>query len=214
MLMKPNTPQEYLQQTENAVRHFYAGLESCWSVYQDALSHWDISKINRPLTPEDRTELDKYLKLAGRYFDLKLSEATFAGSILQVAAIGIRYFSRNEVVPESCKEIVSEKDKAAIPYCVGKELHGLPTGLIVYGGRNQYNHWGEKLHHVNQRVFDVLTKAFYHDMFTDLAFDLSNPSITIYSGEVLLTALQWTTYDVYEEEMSGLLPAPHEDSVT
>ncbi len=211
--MKPKTPQEYLQQTEHAVRHFYAGLESCWSVYQDALSHWDISKINQPLTPENRAELNKYLELVGKYFDLKFSEATFAGSILQVATIGIRYFSRNEAVPDLCKEII-KGNKAALPYCIGKELYGLPIGLIVYAGRNQYNHWGEDLHPVTQKVFAALTNAFYHDMFADLVFDLANPSITIYSGEVLLTALQWTTYDVYEGEMSALLLAPHQGSVT
>ena len=32
---------EYLDMTENAVRHFYAGLDSCWKVYERALEHWE-----------------------------------------------------------------------------------------------------------------------------------------------------------------------------
>ena len=204
--MKPTTPEEYFQKTEHAVRYFYDGLASCWSYYQQALKHWDISKINQPLTPNNKTVLETYLKLAGKYFDLKFSEATFAGSILQVAYMGIRYFSRNKTIPDSCKNIVSENNKSAVPFCVGKEIYGLPCGLIIYAARNQYNHWDdENPRIITQKVFDVLYQAFSENMLYGLAFDIGNPSITIYANEVLLGVLQWHTYDHYLSEMRDLL---------
>lgn len=204
--MKPETPQEYLLQTEHAVRHLYAGIASCWAYYQEALEHWDISKIGQPKTPENEAALNRYLELAKKHFDLKFSEGVFSGSILQIAAMGIRYFSRNESIPESCKRIVSAKDKTAIQYCIGKELYGLPIGLIIYAARNQYNHWDdEDPHKITTSVFNMLSSCFREDMFHDLAFSLSNPGITVYANEVRLTALGWGTYEKYLSEMGALL---------
>ena len=203
--MKPKSPDEYLSETEHAVRHFYAGLASCWSYYQQALQYWDISKVGQPLTDELRADLNRHLELAGKYFDLKFSEAVFAGAILQVAAVGIRYFSRNELIPSSCVAIVPAKAKGAIPFCIGREMHGLPLGLIIYAARNQYNHWEVDPHPVTHNVFAALSKAFRHNMMYDLAFDISNPTITVYANEVLLGALRWQTYDQYQGEMRQFL---------
>lgn len=157
------------------------------------------------MTPERKADLDKYLELAGKYFDLKFAEGTFAGSILQVATVGIRFFSRNQSIPESCTEIVPAKTKKAIPFCVGRELYGLPIGLIIYAARNQYSHWDEELYEVTKNVFAALSRAFDRNMLYDLAFDVGNPSITVYANEVLLCALRWTTYGDYEAEMRTLL---------
>jgi hypothetical protein len=203
--MKPKTPEEYLNQTEHAVRHFYTGLSSCWDYYEKALEHWDISKLNHPLTPENKAALDKYLEMAGKYFDLKFSEATFAGAIFQVAAMGIRYFSRNISIPQACADIVPSKFKNIIPFCIGRELQGLPVGLIIYAARNQYIHWDEEPHEVTKNVFTRLSHAFNKDMLLDLAFYIGNPSITIYANEILFGALGWSTYDIYFSEMKNLL---------
>jgi len=203
--MKPETPQEYFIQTEHAVHHLYAGISSCWAYYEEALKHWDISK-GHPKTPEDKAALNRFLELDKKHFDLKFSAGVFAGSILQIAAMGIRYFSRNKSIPESCKRIVSAKDKTAIQFCIGKELYGLPIGLIIYAARNQYNHWDdEDPHKITTSVFDMLSSCFRENVFYDLAFSLSNPGITVYASEILLTALSWGTYESYLSETGALL---------
>ena len=100
--MKITTPKdatEYFRKTEHAVRHFYSGLDSCWSYYREAVQHWDIRKIDQPMTLEQRAGLERYLQLAGNYCDQKISEATFAGSILQVAYMAIRLYSCNDTIP-------------------------------------------------------------------------------------------------------------------
>lgn len=212
----PNTSDEYLQETEHAVKHLYAGLDSCWSYYRAALEHWDITKVGQPMTPERKATLDSYLELAGKHFDLKFSEATFAGAILQVAHMGIRFFSplSQQVSPPASHERLIRSDdgrivKKAIPFCIGPERHGVPVGLIIYAARNQYNHWDdEKPHVVPRHVFRALSAAFSDNMWFDLAFDLSNPTITVYASEVLLIALGWTTYDKYLAGMKSLLAPP------
>jgi len=55
------------------------------------------------------------------------------------------------------------------------------------------------------RLDSALDWSFSDDPFSDLAFDLGNPTINIYAGKVLLTALGWTTYDTYLAEMKELL---------
>jgi len=203
----PKDPNEYFRSTEHAVKHSYDGLDSCWQYYRQALQHWDISQVDQPMTPERRAALDRYLHLAGKYFDLRLSEAMFAGAILQVAYMAIRLYSRNASVPVSCATLVRPSQKSAIPFCLGKELHGIPTGLVVYASRNQYNHWDdEQPHEVTQNVFGALSVAFYHNMLSDLTFDLSNPTINVYAKEVLLVALGWKSYETYLTEMKALLP--------
>ncbi len=202
--MEPRTIQGYLQQTEHAVRHLYDGIDSCSSIVENAHSHWDIAKIGQPRTPDYMDELRRYLELMDKYIDLRFSEGTFAGAILQVAATGIRVFSTNRAIPESCKDM--GLPKSAFPFCIGKELSGLPTGLIIYAGRNQYAHWesGRCLREVNKKVFAALSLAYEDDPFADAAFDPGYPTVTVLANEILLAALQWTTYERYLSEMKAL----------
>ena len=54
-------------------------------------------------------------------------------------------------------------------------------------------------------VFAALSAAFSHAMLSDLAFELSNPTINVYANEALLVALGWKSYDTYLAEMTSLL---------
>jgi hypothetical protein len=206
---EPKNPDEYFRDTEHAVRHLYAGLDSCWSYYQRALEHWDISQVGQPMTLEKAAALKRYLELADRYFDLKFSEATFAGAILQMAYVAIRLYSRNNSIPSNCAGFVRPTQKSAIPFCIGQERHGIPIGLIIYAGRNQYNHWDdEEPHEVTKNVFEALSTAFYPNVLFDLAFELSNPTVNVYAREILLTVLGWKSYERYLTEMKSLLVSP------
>ena len=205
-LTAPETSDKYFEVTEHAVRHLYAGLDSCWSYYEQALEHWDISQVEQPLTPEKKEALKKYLELGDKYFDLKFSEAMYAGGILQIAFMAIKLYSVNTSIPTSCTSLVKPENTKAIPFCIGRECHGIPTGLLIYAGRNQYSHWDdEDPHKVTRNVFNALSAAFHDNMFADLAFALSNPTINVYANEVLLTALKWKSYDTYLGEMMSML---------
>lgn len=202
----PKTLNDYICRTEHAVKHLYAGLDSCKEYYTQAQGHWDITQINEPMTAERKATLDEYLQLSSTYFELKLSEAMFAGGILQMAYMAIRLYSRNNIIPESCANIVRPKQKTALPFCIGRELYGFPVGLIIYAGRNQFSHWDdEEPHEITRSVFDALSISFRVNPWSDLAFSLSNPSINVYANEVLQVALQWHTYETYIAELQTLL---------
>lgn len=207
--MTPKTAQEYLSKTEHAVRHLYDGIAACWAVYESAMESWNISRLGVPFTEEERERVEKYLELAKKYFDLKFSEATFCGSILQIAAVAIRLFSENESIPSHCKGLFAKPpSKKVFPFLIGEEICGLPKGLIIYAGRNQYNHWDDdfdSIHMIQKIVFETLNKAHQTNNFLDLAFDLWNPSIPIRSNHILLSLLKWRTYETYLKEMRELL---------
>ncbi len=59
---------------------------------------------------------------------------------------------------------------------------------------------------MTRNVFRALTAAFCNNVWSDLAFELGNPTITVYAGEVLRVALGWTTYDKYLAGMKSMLP--------
>jgi hypothetical protein len=208
----PKTPAEYFEKTEHAVRHAYSGLESVCSYYEQALQHATPPVVKDgyyvwepPKTPEEKAKLDRCLELTGKYFELKFSEAMFAGSILQAAYMAIRAYSQNKTIPSSCAKLVKPDQKIAISFCIGKERHGIPTGLIIYGARNQYNHWDEEhLHPRTRDIFNALSLAFVDDPLSDLAFDFSNPTIPIYASEILFTALGWNSYEKYLGGMTEL----------
>ena len=202
----PQSVEDYIARTEHAVKHLYAGLDSCWSYYTKALEHWDITQVNEPMTPERKAALDRYLQLAGTYFELKLSEAMFAGGILQMAYMAIRLYSKNCAIPESCTDIVRPNQKGALPFCIGREEYGLPLGLIIYAGRNQFSHWDDETpHDITKSIFDKLSFSFIDNPLSDLAFSLANPSINVYASELLQVALKWGSYEKYVSELEALL---------
>ncbi len=129
----------------------------------------------------------------------------FAGFILEAAYMAIRLYSRNTSIPASCAAFV-KPSTTVVPFCIGAERHGVPTGLIVYAGKNQYAHWDDdELRNVDTAIFAALDRAFEDNMWADLAFDLGNPTINIYGAEVLITALGWRDYDTYLAQMKQLL---------
>jgi hypothetical protein len=76
--------------------------------------------------------------------------------------MAIKLYSSNKSIPGSCATIVEPKYKSAIPFCIGRECYGIPLGLLIYAGRNQYCHWDdEEPHEVTRNVFYALSDAFY-----------------------------------------------------
>ena len=206
--MKISAPKEldrYFEQTEHAVRHLYSGLEACRQHWQDAQKYWNPSLLSEPMSEQQMDGVMKYVEVAGKYFDLMFSQATYAGSILQVAHIAVRLYSRNTSIPQCCADLLPKNSRKVAPFCIGPLVHGVPIGLIVYAGRNQYNHWDDdEPHAITTNVFNALTAAFKDVWWADLSFDLSNQGINVYSLEILQTALQWNSYDEYLSGVKSL----------
>jgi hypothetical protein len=88
----PKIADQYFHDTEHAVKHAYVGLASCWRHVEDARKDMPppIEKERMlhylpPETPEEKARVERSLASYKKYFELKISEAMFAGFILEAA---------------------------------------------------------------------------------------------------------------------------------
>jgi len=152
----------------------------------------------------NKAEVEESRAKSREYFGLYFSNATLCGSIIQIASMAVELFSQNHQVPESCQRLVKPGQKAA-KYCIGREVHGLPVGIVIYAARNQYNHWDDaRPHKITKAIFEALALGHGHGPERDPAFDLANPSLEIYSHNVL-GLLEWSSYDAYEQDIRALI---------
>ncbi len=136
-----------------------------------------------------------------------------SGSILQIACKYIELYSTKTEFDEDIKYLYEGCKPRAISklakYAVGDKLRGVPIGLIIYSGRNQYNHIeenGELTNVVNINVFRALATNHEYGDFTDPAFDLNNDSIIAYSSNIR-ALLGWDNYSRFLGDMRSLFEA-------
>ena len=195
--MRPSTPGDFLQETEHAVRHLFDGIQHYESILKG------VTPPSQARTPE---EVQRYVVLAERYFGYSFSEAALCGAVLQVAFMGISLFSSNSVIPASCSAIVPAVDHPATRFCIGRQIHGIPIGLVVYAGRNQHSHWDDAgFNQPTTAVFRALYQAYAENLFFDLAYVLDWPQRTTKTHYIVLNELGWAEYDVYLTDMRTLI---------
>ena len=139
-----------------------------------------------------------------KYLGQTISAGAICGSILQIAFMGIKLFSKRKILPESCKDFLSKNDKRVI-FCIGREVRGVPVGLIIYAARIQYNHMDEELNNpVAQAVFEKIATYETKGGCKDPAFDLANPVLKNYSQNIV-SLLGWKNYKTYLREMKNMM---------
>lgn len=211
-----NTPREFLTKTESAVRKLFAGVDEYVMIIRQG--HTPVFSGTFPDKQRHDEPFEAWLSKNDQAINISLTAqrefsneslalGMLCGAILQVAATGIRWFSRNSVIPDNFTVSLGKKKKAVAPFCIGRYVRNVPIGLIIYSGRNQYNHMdGEELHEPNRAVFDCLAKNHGYasdEPFLDPSFDLNNTTLINYSANV--TALSgWRCYDNYFTDMSQL----------
>ncbi|MEH1948221.1 MAG: hypothetical protein V7K77_14900 [Nostoc sp.] len=221
-----DSPEEYLRATKSAVLKLLDGINSYNEIFINIPR--PIFNFSSNLTEsEARAEARKQayenwlreneaaiissLKAQKEYFAESFAIATLCGSLLQIAAMGIQLFSQNEEIaedlPEILRSVIKPKSKVA-KFCIGCRVRNVPIGLVIYAGRNQFNHIDEKkLSEVNTTIFNLL--AYKNDtvedkFFKDLAFDVETKLISNFSSNVI-GLLGWRTYDLYDSDMRSLL---------
>ena len=208
---------QYLKETEPAVKNLFEKLEEydtirkkirlpvCIAPYtSEEASETTFEKWQR----KNRADSKRASERLRKYFGYQFSINTLNGSILQIAYMGIRLYSKNEAVPPEFSTIIRAGSNVA-RFCVGRRVREVPIGLIIYAARNQYNHWDEEhlRDPVNEWVFNILsTKHGIKDAeeIKEPAFDLNNKMIQIYSSNVVFV-LGWDSYDAYLADMKSLL---------
>lgn len=210
-----NLALDYINETESAAIKLFEGVEEYVSLltkfkvpmhfgdHKGEDEFWKSFRAWRNL-PEVIEAQRKADECRDEYFSKRFSLNVLLGSILQIAAKGIELYSKNRQVAKGFENYTNEKIKK---FMIGNEVRGVPMGLIIYAGRNQYNHLeaGAELHPVNKEVFSRLAKNHeYGEGIIDPAFDLENPDLFCYSSNVA-AILKWKNYQNYKTTMLSLL---------
>lgn len=156
---------------------------------------------------EERFEFADYAKQ--EYNASKFSKQVVCGSILQIACKAIEVFSKNSHLSESHEFLFDgikvEKRGKLARFAIGREVKRVPIGLIIYAGRNQYNHYELDLNQkLNVNVFNTLAVEHDYGDFKDPAFDLAEEGIQSYASNIL-SVLGWDSYTNYLRDMKSLL---------
>ena len=91
----------------------------------------------------NRSQTEDYMRAYEESLAFEFSKATLAGSIIQVAHKALSEFSTNSIVSPSAMRLGVSGSSHQVRFSVGREVHGIPAGLLVYAGRIQYNHYEE-----------------------------------------------------------------------
>lgn len=169
-----------------------------------------------------RNELEEHNR---SFSSTDIAREVIAGSILQIAHVAIARYAKPEGKPANALHFESEinrmirehpelkprADKFELPgqFCVGRDIGHLPLGIVIYAGRNQYNHFheGKRLSVVNELVFNHL-HTICPDPINELSFDLKPGKLFSYS---ILSALGWTDtsrglgFETYKRDMADVL---------
>lgn len=209
-----NRAADYLDRTESAARHLLNGLDGYRAILRRAPVL--VQCGGYASREEHDAAIDQWLETnesgleARRFVEREyLAEhnalAALCGSLLQLSVMTVQLFSNNKEVPESVRDIIQPGKKAAT-FSLGREIRTVSIGLVIYAGRNQYNHFDEgTLREPNSAIFERLaTCGGYGERIRDPAFDLQNESLRNYAPNIV-GLLEWRGYDAYRADMESLL---------
>jgi len=119
-----------------------------------------------------RDQAKEYLQAVSESLGLESAKAVLAGSIIQVAYTGIKEYSKNRVISDTANQLGVSERSAALPFAIGREVHGIPIGLLIYAVRIHYNHWeeGKLSNSVANAVFQKLQYAYMDSPTFDLGY--------------------------------------------
>jgi len=196
--------ESYIEQSRPAVQHLFNGLNEYDSLRIPSISDYFDETGLLKMTKEKNEE---FLKAYGQHFALEFSRASLAGSVLQIAYIGVKRNSQDPPIGPECSKFDVAPGTTAAAFCLGRNIKGIPEGLLIFAGRIQYNHWeeGEPDRSVAQKVFRELVHIYYNDQNFDMAYVLDYPSPRPVTHYIVRLELGWKTYDDYESSMRSML---------
>lgn len=207
---------EYLQKTESASRMLFEAADSYRAILRAAPNPILVASVCDDGAHEQRVIADWVENNRDAIEEARVAQRTFVaesfalgvvcGSILQVAVMAIQLFSRNAAVPDAFHGLIGVGTKTA-RFCVGREVRGVPMGLVAYAGRNQYNHLDDnQLRDPNLTIFNRLALNWRGSRgeILDPAFDLQNEQLQNYAPNIV-SLLGWEDYGQFQHELSDLL---------
>jgi hypothetical protein len=206
------TLEQYMNKTEYAVRQLFDSLKYYQQLIKESVppSVSFSTKLNATKEEKDKAyQLARYCildfqekqdyanKKSDEYLAIHFAHATICGSILQIAHMAISSISKYD---EDCLVLTNEYVK----YGIGRKIRNIPIGLIIYAGRNQYNHWDEESRQKVRKLFDLISTFNKSSDYKDPSFNLDNEYLKIYSHNIL-ELIGWKTYKDYENDITAML---------
>jgi hypothetical protein len=179
-----------------------------------------IADLTKSKTSE---ELERY---TSEFTSTDVAREIIAGSILQIAYFAIDRFGArsgksksavhfeteiNRLIRETPNTRWKKKEPFTLPerFCVGRDIGDVPLGVVVYAGRNQYNHFGEKR-------LGVLNEVVFNHLDNLLSSPSKEISFNLYDEKrprsfSVLAALGWTDsssglgYAAYKKDLCKVM---------
>ncbi len=206
---------KYFKETEQIVRACFSNIDDfIFPLHRDPFpifvsSHSDEESFQAEYSAWHKSNEDwlaKWNQNQKDYFEATTSRSFACGFILQVAYNAIYDFSSNTTIHPDFFDLIKPNQKP-VKFCVGREIRGIPLGLLIYAGRNQFCHATDgKLNDTGQRVFHFLANRS-DSVFTygsiDKCFDLNNTSLHTFAHNIV-ALLPWYSYDDYIKDMEAL----------
>jgi len=245
-----NSLEEYLDRTESAVIKLFDAIDSYIAILRNSpkpsfisggnVTDFETNRNKREKSydawkAKNREIINLSLEVQRDFIADSFALSTLCGSVLQIASMGIQWFSENEDIPEDLPEelkpLLEDSKSQIIKFCIGRRIRKMPFGLIIYAGRNQYNHMNhEKLSKLNTTIFCLIANnwkealehydeleeweylseckhAFensFEKSFQDPAFDLGNTASINLSSNIT-NLLGWNNYESYCADMHSLI---------
>lgn len=206
------TLEEYIAGTKSAAQHLFGGIAAYLQIPRNGLPPILVGSyssdaerdaaLERWMRKENH-EIQKALEAERAFLAEKYALATLCGSLLQIASMAIHLYSKNKQILAELSGVVKASHSA---YCIGRRVREVPLGLVIYAGRNQYNHLDDnQLRKPNSTVFEWLaTRHGYGEGIRDPAFDLKVGLAWNYPSNVT-GLIGWRDYRTYESDMRSLL---------
>jgi hypothetical protein len=211
----------YIEQTEDAVRRMFEVVFEYRELFKSSLSPVAVLRYSNEEDFDQEyakwrstPEVEKQFALAqsakeeldGKLFSLHV----IAGSILQIAYQAIAMYLDEQELEENYQNLLDGMKKvgtSAKKFFGGRDVRNVPLGLVVFAGRNQYNHLdaGSDLMILNRNIFRALSHYEKEEFnFVNPAFDLQNDNLLSYSSNIL-SALEWDSFEQYQRDIKLLL---------
>jgi hypothetical protein len=209
--------EEYLDRTKSAARKLFDETESYTRILREnppSILVTDVPlddiaeiKLLSRWYANNREGLERRHAVERKFIAESFALGVLCGSILQMAYMGIQLFSRNSGVPPEFDQIIKSGTKVA-RFCVGRRIRTVPIGLVIYAGRNQYNHMDDNsMREPNLSIFHRIATNWGDSGTRDIqdpAFDLSNTLIANFASNIL-ALIEWKRYEDYCEDMFAML---------
>lgn len=200
---------EYLARTESATRKLYEGVNFSFEMLMNSIRKGSLcpeeseEEIQRKLKESDVAQ-HRFI-----YYESIAMDA-LCGALLQIAFMGIRLFSENTSdVPDNFSEIIkpSNDRKKPVRFCIGRDVRNVPIGLIIYAGRNSYNHFDDDgdLNKTCKAVFAKLCLSDEFGICRDPSFDLNRKEDKTRFTSNIMSLLGWSAYEPFSKDMIDML---------